>query len=168
MAYKLSYRVRVVAAAGVKEVTCPSHDAAARVDLTASPPTVSLSAEGGRLVHVHLLAALYDEDLLGEHALSLVQSGLQPVRSNGAVPVSHYSPVLTPAHCAPAASAVSDASKDFMLLVELGSSGGAAGDALRSRLTLQQAERDGGTKTTAMAVFVPRCSLLALVLRDLL
>ena len=34
--------------------------------------------------------------------------------------------------------------------------GPAAGDALRSRLTLQQAERDGGTKTTAMAVFVPR------------
>ena len=32
-----------------------------------------------------------------------------------------------------------------------------AAEALRSRLTLQQAERDGGTKTTAMAVFVPRC-----------
>ena len=53
--------------------------------------------------------------------------------------------------------AVSDASKDFTLLVELGGSA-AAGDALRSRLTLQQAERDGGAKTKAMAVFVPRCA----------
>lgn len=44
--YKLSYCVRIVAAAGVKEVTCASHDDAARVDLTASPPTVSLSEEG--------------------------------------------------------------------------------------------------------------------------
>lgn len=55
---------------------------------------------------------------------------------------------------------MSDASKDFTLLVELGNT---AGDALRSRLTLQQAERDGGTKTTAMAVFVPRCVSAVLV-----
>ena len=46
VAYKLSYCVHIVAAAGVKEVTCASHDAAARVHLTASPPTVSLSEEG--------------------------------------------------------------------------------------------------------------------------
>ena len=49
VAYKLSYRVRIMAASGVREVTCLSHDDAARVDLTASPPTVSLSEEGGRL-----------------------------------------------------------------------------------------------------------------------
>ena len=46
VAYKLSYRVRIVAAAGVKDVTCASHDSAARIDLKASPPTATLSEEG--------------------------------------------------------------------------------------------------------------------------
>ena len=48
---------------------------------------------------------------------------------------------------------MSDPSKDFTLLVELGSP---PGEVLRSRLALQEAERDSGTKTTAMATFVPR------------
>ena len=50
---------------------------------------------------------------------------------------------------------MSDPSKEFTLLVELSSS--AASEVFRSRLALQEAERDGVTKTTAMATFVPRC-----------
>jgi len=75
--------------------------------------------------------------------------------------VLHGSPwsVLWIAYGGPAPLTVSDASKDFTLLVELGT---AAGDALRSRLTLQQAERDGGAKTTALAIFIPRCNFGAL------
>ena len=54
VAYKLSYRVRIMAAAGVKEVTCPSHNAAAHVDLTTSPPTVSVSEEGRHFFRLSL------------------------------------------------------------------------------------------------------------------
>jgi hypothetical protein len=46
VAYKLSYRVCIEAAVGVKDVTCASHGSAARIDLEASPPTVTLSEEG--------------------------------------------------------------------------------------------------------------------------
>ena len=52
VSYKLSYRVRIMAASGVKEVTCPSHDAAASIELNASPPMVSLSEEGELVVRL--------------------------------------------------------------------------------------------------------------------
>ena len=160
VAYKLSYRVRIMAAAGVKEVTCASHDADVRVDLTALPPTVSLSEEGRRLAKLPVCnAAARRRANVAEYMRQ------RPARSRVAImalmsaPVAWHAthrPSLQPAHRGPAPLAVSDASKDFTLLVELSN---AAGDALRSRLTLQQAERDGGAKTTAMAVFVPRCGL---------
>ncbi len=156
VAYKLSYRVRIMAAAGVREVTCPSHDAAARVDLTASPPMVSLSEEGGRLAYLPVCsaAALGCEWTSGRVSAVLYRQKPRMVYLLQCLAIHH--PSLQTAHHGHCAIAVSDASKDFTLLVELGT---AAGDALRSRLTLQQAERDGGAKTTAMAVFVPRCGL---------